>query len=99
MGFSPLWLAVVGLAVVPVARVFGRVEKARFQAPRVGNSAFSGILSAAAVLLGAGGVLTLLITGISLEGALIATGLMAASVGTIVLAQKRSYAPIPRPTN
>lgn len=94
-----LWLAVVGLAVIPVARLFGRVEKARFSAPRVGSSALAGILSAVAVLLGAGGVLALLITGISLPGALIATGLMAASIGTIVLVQKRSYSSVLRPAN
>ena len=80
----PLWLVVVGLAVVPVVRLFSRFERVRGM-PRAAASALSPTPLSVTVdtLLGAAGVATALILGFSVVPAMVSLALLlCALVGT-----------------
>ena len=80
----PLWLIVVGFAVVPVVRLFSRFERVRGM-PRAAASALSPTPLSVTVdtLLGAAGVATALILGFSVVPAMVSLALLlCALVGT-----------------
>ncbi|GAA3587909.1 acyltransferase family protein [Klugiella xanthotipulae] len=90
----PLWLAAVGLALIPVVRLTGRLENMRLAMPFLGTSTPVRVRTGIAVLLGAGGVLVLLVTGLSLVGIGIALVMMTSAVllATLRLAAARAPA-------
>jgi hypothetical protein len=78
----PLWLVVVGLSVVPVARLFSRFERGRrmprASAPEPVATALSATCDA---LLGAAGVCTALIAGFGVVSATVSLVLLLAALG------------------
>lgn len=89
----PVWLVVVGLAVIPVVALFARFERGR-RMPRTPASASQAAPQRAAfvtldTVLGAGGVLTLLVAGFGIVPASVALVLLAASLlGTARIAAR-----------
>ena len=84
----PLWLVAVGAAVVPVAAVLGRFENAPLAPVFRGTSRRVRTRTALAVVLGAGAVVLLLATGISLAGAILAVALLVAALSLAGLLQR-----------
>jgi peptidoglycan/LPS O-acetylase OafA/YrhL len=76
----PLWLLAVGAAVLPVAAGLGRFENGKRAAVFLGSSRRVRTRTSLAVVVGAGGVVLLLATGISLAAAILATGMLAAAL-------------------
>ncbi|MGD8166057.1 acyltransferase family protein [Herbiconiux sp. P16] len=79
----PLWLLAVGVAVFPVVAVLGRFENGERPPAALGTARGARTRTTLAVVLGAGAVVLLLATGISLAAAILATALLA---GALVLA-------------
>lgn len=80
----PIWLVIVGLAVIPVVALFARFERGR-RMPRAHASASKAasqraVFVALDTLLGAGGVLTVLIAGFGIVPASVALALLVASL-------------------
>ncbi|MCS4275178.1 peptidoglycan/LPS O-acetylase OafA/YrhL [Mycetocola sp. BIGb0189] len=76
----PVWLVAVGLAVIPMVAKLGRIEAAKRPAIREERTRALTLRVAAAVLLGAGSVLVILVTGFAVTGALLAVGMLVAAL-------------------
>ncbi|MFZ4895033.1 acyltransferase family protein [Plantibacter sp. Mn2098] len=76
----PIWLLAVGIAVLPVAACLGRFEMRKVAPSSLGTSPRVRVRVAFAVVAGAGAVLVLLVTGISLAGAVMALGMFVAAL-------------------
>lgn len=76
----PIWLFAVGIAVLPVAACLGRSEMRKVSPSSLGTSPRVRVRVAFAVVAGAGAVLVLLVTGISLAGAVMALGMLVAAL-------------------
>jgi hypothetical protein len=76
----PLWLLAVAAAVLPVAATFGRFENGSRAPAFLGSSWRVRTRTSLAVVLGAGAVVLLLATGISVAAATVATGMLVAAL-------------------
>ncbi len=76
----PRWLLAVGVTMVPVAYYAGRIETVRLGFASGPTSARTAFL---ATILGASGVLTILVTNFSIPGAAIAVVLLSGSIAVV----------------
>nr|WP_255505655.1 acyltransferase [Mycetocola sp. JXN-3] len=79
----PFWLLAVGLAVMPVVAWWGRIESAKRPAVFGDRTRTLNLRMVASVLLGAGAVLVILVTGFALGGALLAVGMLIAALALV----------------
>ncbi|WP_183086107.1 acyltransferase family protein [Mycetocola tolaasinivorans] len=88
----PFWLVAVGLAVIPVVARLGWIEGAKRAELFLSGTRMLTPRVIAAVLLGAGAVLVILVTGFALGGAIIALGMLAAALRLVAVTGARSTA-------